>query len=223
VPITTKIDLTPFSFTPTESRVYGVLLDLGPSTGYAVAGAAGFARANTYAALEGLVRRGAAHRSEGRPVRYRAADPNALVLLLAGEQGERLERLSRALASLGGPADAVTKSLDGARAIANVIHQVVARASLRVDGVIAAGLWGPTLPAWRRAATRAKLQIRVAGDVADTEGLASPGAPPDTPTMLLVDDAYTVVAAELGGRLLGMWSGDPLVAILSRLALGVTP
>lgn len=202
--------------------MYGVLLKLGPSTGYAVAGAAGYARANTYAALEGLVRRGAAHRSEGRPVRYRAADPNALVLLLAGEQGEQLERLSRALVSLGGPADAVTKTLDGARAIANVIQQMVARASLRVDGVIAAGLWGPTLPAWRRAATRARLQIRVAGEVADTEGLASAGAPGDAPTLLLVDNAYTLVAADLGGKLLGMWSGDPLVAMLSGLALGAS-
>lgn len=202
--------------------MYGVLLELGPSTGYAVAGAAGFARANTYAALEGLVRRGAAHRSDGRPVRYRAADPNTLVLLLAGEQGERLERLSRALASLGGPADAVTKTLDGARAIANIIQQMVARASVRVDGVIAAELWGATLPAWRRAASRARLQVRVAGGVADTEGLATAGASRDTPTMLLVDDAYTLVAAELDGRLLGMWSGDPLVAVLSRLALAAT-
>lgn len=202
--------------------MYGALLDLGPSTGYAVAGLAGLARANTYAALDGLVRRGAAHRSEGRPARYRAADPTALVLLLAGEQGERLERLSRALAARGGPADTVTKTLDGARAIANVIQQMVARASLRVDGVISAALWGPTLPAWRRAATRARLQIRVAGEVEDTEGLATAGEPPDTPTMLLVDDTYTLVAAELGGRLVGTWSGDPLVAVLSRLALGTS-
>lgn len=199
--------------------MYGVLLELGPSTGYAVASASGYARANTYAALEGLVRRGAAHRSPGRPTRYRAADPNALVSLLAGEQGERLERLSQALASLGGPADAVTRTLDGARAIANVVHQMVARATLRVEGVIAAELWRPTLPAWRRAATRATLQVRVAGEVPETEGLATDGAPPDTPTMLLVDDVYTLVAAEHGGRLVGLWSGDPLVAVLSRLAL----
>lgn len=202
--------------------MYGVLLELGPATGYAVAGASGYARANTYAALEGLVRRGAARRSEGRPARYRAADPNALLVLLAAEQGERLERLERTLVSLGGPADAVTKTLDGARAVANVIQQLVARANRQVDGVIAAGLWGPTLPAWRRAATRATLRIRVAGDVQDTESLATAGAPVDTPTMLLVDDTYTLVAAEQGGRIAGLWSGDPLVAILCRLALGAS-
>ena len=41
------IDLTPFGFTPTESRIYQVLLEGGPGTGYAIAQAAGLARANT--------------------------------------------------------------------------------------------------------------------------------------------------------------------------------
>ena len=31
------LDLTPFGFTPTESSIYETLLDLGPSSGYAVA------------------------------------------------------------------------------------------------------------------------------------------------------------------------------------------
>jgi sugar-specific transcriptional regulator TrmB len=202
--------------------VYGVLLGLGPSTGYVVAREAGFARANTYGALDSLVRRGAAHRAPGRPARYRAAEPNGLLLLLAAEQGERLERLSRSLAALGGPPDPVTKPLDGLRAVANAVHQVVARASHRVHGVIAAELWRPTLPAWRRAATQATLEVRVAGDVDETDGLATPGAPPDHPTLLLVDGAYTVVAAARGGALAGFWSGDPLVATVARYALGAT-
>ena len=46
-----RIDLTPFGFTPTESLVYEVLLTGGPGTGYAVARAAGLARANAYSAL----------------------------------------------------------------------------------------------------------------------------------------------------------------------------
>jgi hypothetical protein len=168
-----------------------------------------------------LAHRGAAHRSGGRPARYRAADPTALVALLAGEQGERLERLSRALGSLGGSADPLTRTLEGARPVANVVQQLVARATQRVDGVIAAELWHPTLPAWRRAATRAALQIRVAGEAAETEGLATPGAPAGHPTMLLVDGIYSLVAAERDGTLVGLWSGDPLVAVLARAALGV--
>src|ERR687891_554380 len=54
------VDLTPFGFTPTESLVYTALLRLGPSTGYAVARRARVARANAYAALEGLVEEGLA-------------------------------------------------------------------------------------------------------------------------------------------------------------------
>jgi len=52
------LDLTTFGFTPTESLIYEVLLRGGPGTGYAVARAAGLARANAYGALEGLVQKG---------------------------------------------------------------------------------------------------------------------------------------------------------------------
>src|SRR4051812_33750072 len=65
------IDLTPFGFTPTESLIYEVLLRGGPGTGYTVARAAGLARANVYAALEGLVGKGAARVGEGRPKQFR--------------------------------------------------------------------------------------------------------------------------------------------------------
>jgi sugar-specific transcriptional regulator TrmB len=188
-----------------------------------VAREAGYARANAYAALESLVRRGAAYRAAGRPARYRAADPNGLVLLLAAEQGERLERLSTAVADLGGQPDPVTKALDGLRAITNVVQQVVARASRRVDGVIAAELWRPTLPAWRRAAAQAVLEVRVAGEVEETEGLATLGAPAGHPTILLVDGAYTLAAVARSGTHVGLWSGDPLVATLAAYALRAAP
>src|SRR5947199_9082618 len=91
------VDLTPFGFTPTESQVYGALLRLGPSTGYALAHATRVARANTYGALEGLASRAAAIRLPGRPARYRAVDPRALVAQLAAEQGQAPDRLSPAL------------------------------------------------------------------------------------------------------------------------------
>src|SRR5258708_9394861 len=86
-------DLTPFGFTATESRVYGALLRLGPSTGYAVAHRSRLARANSYGALEGLVTRRAATRLPGRPARYRATHPQALLAQLAPAQGEALKRL----------------------------------------------------------------------------------------------------------------------------------
>ncbi len=88
------LDLTPFGFTPTESLVYEVLLTGGPGTGYAIARTAGLARANAYAALEGLVGKGAARAEEGRPKRYRPEPPTeALTSPMMSER--RLSRTAR--------------------------------------------------------------------------------------------------------------------------------
>src|SRR2546421_9605039 len=157
-------DLTPFGFTTTESLVYRTLLRLGPATGYAVARAARLARANAYGALDGLVTRGAAARLPGRPARYRPADPPALLAQIAAAHGEALDRLSSALADAARSSEPDTKTLAGARAVANVVLQLVARAERRVEGVLAAELWRATLPAWRRAAARAQVELRIAGD-----------------------------------------------------------
>ena len=200
--------------------MYRTLLELGPSTGYAVAQAAGYARANTYAALQGLLHRGAARRSDGSPARYRGTDPQTLVVQLAAEQGERLERLSRALADLHRPVEPVTRTAEGSRAIANVIQQIVARASRRVEGVVAAELWGPTLPAWRHAAHRARLQVRISGDAEDPEGLAAGHIEAGAPTMLVVDDQLTLAATGSGAAMTSVWSGHPLIVLLARTNLG---
>src|SRR5438445_2601558 len=144
-----ELDLTPFGFTATESLAYAALLRLGPSACHAVAHATGEALANTYCSLEGLVNRTAALRLPGRPVRYRATDPAALIAQLAAEQGGALDRLSRSLrdADRSGPE---TRTVTGERAVANLIMQVVARAGRRAEGVLSAELLRPTLPGWRR-------------------------------------------------------------------------
>src|SRR2546429_4876349 len=113
----TTVDLTPFGFTATESAVYAALLRLGPATGYGVGRATRLARANAYAALEGLVTRGAAQRAAGRPAHYRPADPRALLARLAAEQGEALDRLSRALQDASHPAVPETRIVAAARAL----------------------------------------------------------------------------------------------------------
>jgi sugar-specific transcriptional regulator TrmB len=217
----TTADLAPFGFTATESLVYGALLRLGPSTGYGIAHATRVARANTYHALEGLAGRAAAVRLAGRPARYRAADPRALLAQLAAEQGDALDRLSRALREASTPAEPDTRSISGARALANVILQLVARAERRVEGVLASELVRPTLPAWRRARERATLALRVAGDVpAEAQALGAESAPAETPTLLLIDAAHVVVANGNGEAATGIWSSHPALAALVRLALG---
>lgn len=215
-----EIDLTPFAFTPTESQVYGALLRLGPSTGYAVAHATRVARANAYGALEGLVGRTAAIRLAGRPVRYRAADPRALLAQLAAQQGEALDRLSAALGDAVGPGEPDTRSVTGTRALANLIMQLVARAERRVEGVLAAELLRPTLPAWRRAKERAVLELRVAGEVPPELGSLVGGAvSAEAPTILLIDDAQVVVATGKEELAAGVWSSHPAITALARAAL----
>src|SRR5205823_226341 len=193
------VDLTPFGFTPTESQVYGALLRLGPSTGYALAHATRVARANTYGALEGLAGRAAAIRLPGRPARYRAVDPRALIAQLAAEQGQALDRLSQALRDSSEPVEPESRAAAGARAAANLVMQLVARAGQRVEGVLAAELLRPSLPAWRRARERATLELRVAGEVPVEAGsLVAGSVPPETPTVLPIDDAHAVVASGAG-------------------------
>lgn len=217
------LDLTPFGFTPTESLVYATLLRLGPSTGYAVARGARLARANAYGALEGLVSHGAATRTPppSRPARYRPIDPQALVALLATRQGEALDRLGREVRDLSRPGESVTREVAGSRAVANLVTQLVARAERSVVGVMALELWRPTLPAWRRAAERATLNVRVRGGLPpDAPSWLEP-APEDAPaaTVLLIDDTQLVMTTGDGEAIAGLWTSHPLIVLLVRRAL----
>jgi len=217
-------ELMPFGFTATESLVYSTLLRLGPATGYAVARAVRLARANAYGALDGLVSRGAAVRIPGRPTRYRPADPQALLAQITAAHGEALDRLSRALADAARSTEPETKTLAGARAVANVVLQLVARAERRVEGVLAAELWRATLPAWRRAAARAQVELRIAGD-APTEApeLVVGTTPPDHPTVLVIDNTQTLAAVGSADGLAAVWTSHPAIVALARRALGGAP
>lgn len=213
------IDLTPFGFTPTESLAYGALLKLGPVTGYAVARVARLARANAYGALEGLVTRGAATRSTTRPALYRSVEPTALLVQLAAAQGEALDRLAQSLRRAAAPGEPTTQEVVGGRAVVNVLMQLVARAETSVRGVVDGELWRPALPAWRRAAARAALAVRLAGTADDPDGLSAGGAPEGTPTMLIVDDAHALFASGSGDETQALWSSHPLIVTLARAAI----
>lgn len=213
------IDLTPFGFTPTESLVYASLLRLGPSTGYAVARACRLARANAYAALEGLVSRGAASSTGGRPAQFRPADPSSLVARVAASQGQALDRLSRALEGAGGGSEPTIHAAEGLRGTVNALQQLVARAERSVKGIVAEELWRPSLPAWRRAAARATLDVRVAGETEDPESLAKGTVPADSPTILLIDEVRVFSASGSGDLLEAIWSAHPLIVQVGRAAV----
>jgi sugar-specific transcriptional regulator TrmB len=212
------VDLTPFGFTGTESAVYAALLRSGPATGYAVAQTVGLARANVYAALSGLVARQAAALLPGRPARYRPVDPQTLVTQLAAQQAVALERLELSLRETrAAPAEAIHE-VTGARPLANVVIQLVARAERSVEGVIDRDVFRATGPAWRRAAGRATLAVRSAA-VDDGSGVLSGTAPADSGTLLVVDGSLAVVATGAGEEARGIWGDHPLMVSLARRAL----
>jgi hypothetical protein len=150
-------------------------------------------------------------------------DPQALLAHLATLQGEALDRLTRALRDASHPGEPATREVGGARAVANLILQLVARAERRVEGVLAAELWRPTLPAWRHAARSggASVELRIAGDVpTGAEGIVSGSVAGDAPTILVVDEAQLVVTTGAGESIAGVWSSHPLIVMLARKALG---
>ena len=108
----------------------------------------------------------------------------------------------------------------------NLVLQLVARAERRVEGVLAGELWRPTLPAWRRVAGRAAVELRLAGageEVEEVEGLEVAHVAADSPTILLIDDAQTVAASGAGEDCSGIWSSHPAIAALARAALRSFP
>jgi hypothetical protein len=109
--------------------------------------------------------------------------------------------------------------VEGARAVANVVMQLVARAETSVAGVVAAELWRPSLPAWRRAAARATLTVRIAGEAEDPDGLSAGTVDAGTPTVLVVDGAHALTAGGSGDAARGLWSSHPLIVTLAAAAI----
>ena len=170
-----------------------------------------------------MVKHGAAARTPApaRPVRYRPTDPQALLAQLATLQGEALDRLGQELRGLSLPVDPITREIAGSRAVANLVVQLVARAERSVEGVMAAELWRPTLPAWRRAGERAQLDVALLGEPPPDAPPWLKHAPENAPnvTMLIIDESQLVLTSGAGDGIAGLWSSHPLILLIGRRAL----
>jgi hypothetical protein len=148
---TNDIDLTPFGFTPTETRVYNALLELGPSGGYAVAQYVGVARANTYQAIAALVTKGAVTRISEDPIRVRALRPDSLLALVASRRGDELTALDEQIRRRGR-----VEATDGLVPISSTrsLNETATRLIVREEGLISAvaptTFFAATTPAWRK-------------------------------------------------------------------------
>lgn len=213
----TAIDLTPFGFTPTESLIYEVLLTSGPGTGYTIAREAGLARANVYAALEGLVSKGAARVEDGRPRRFRPEPPSTLLARLTDRQGDAIDRLSAALATLAAPTTATLVELTSSRGAVQLMGHEIARAERSVD-LLAPPDGCLALAPQLRLAVSAQLAVSVASTATVPLGtivvdVVSPGSWPGEPVIMVVDSRAAVIGSRDTDRFTGHWgSGDAFVA-----------
>jgi sugar-specific transcriptional regulator TrmB len=219
-----RIDLTRFGFTPTESLVYEVLLRRGPGTGYALARAAGLARANAYSALEGLVAKGAARVEGGRPKQYRPEAPASLIARISNDHGLAVERLSSELESLSVPETPTVVEIESSRAMLQLITHDVARATRSVSLLAPPDAYPLLAPALRRpVAAEIPVSLYSTGPV--DLGFAPVGVVPDghgwpgMPIIAVVDDRSALLGSRKGTEVRGHWSTAPSFVAAARLAL----
>jgi sugar-specific transcriptional regulator TrmB len=219
------IDLTPFGFTPTEGLVYRVLLTGGPGTGYAIARAAGLARANAYSALEGLVAKGAARVDGGRPKRYRPEAPAAVIARISNDHGRAVERLSRELETAAVPETETLVELGSSRALLQLMTHDIARAGRSVALLAPPDAYPLLAPALRRPyAAGVPLRLAATGPVelgfVPVEAVpADAHTWPGMPVILVVDDRSAILASRNGNEVRGHWSTAPAFVAAARLAL----
>jgi sugar-specific transcriptional regulator TrmB len=208
------VDLTPFGFTPTESRVYEVLLSGGPGTGYAIARSAGLARANTYSALEGLVSKGAARAEPGEPRRFRAVPPAGVLARVATAQGDALDRLSRALEGFGAADSPAVVELTTPRGALQLLTQEIGRAQRTVLLAAPTEAYPLLVPALRRAVSAGLETVLLAEaplelPFVQVAELAADVVWPGLPLIAVMDDRSAVLAARDGMDVHGHWSSAP--------------
>jgi sugar-specific transcriptional regulator TrmB len=219
-----EIDLTPFGFTPTESRVYEVLLSQGAGTGYAVARSAGLARANAYSALEGLVTKGAARAEERSPKIYQAEPPGAVLARVTNAQGDALEHLAMTLKGFGAPASPTLVELSSPKAVLQLLTQEIGRAETSVWLHAPAEAYPILAPVIRRA-LGARLDLVLLAEAVLGLGFVevAAGRPlpdwPGVPILGLFDSARAIIATREGAAVHGHWSSAPTFLAAARITL----
>jgi sugar-specific transcriptional regulator TrmB len=218
-------DLTPFGFTPTENLAYGALVELGPSSGYAVAKHLSIARANGYQALDGLVTKGAAVQILTAPKRYRAIQPKALLTQILDAEARKLDRFERQVLALPEGGAAAVVRVEGLRAAREISIRAIVRAVGPARCVAPPAELQFLAPAFRaRAAAGRTTEIWSLGSppAVDTPlaGSADPARAAALfggPVLLLVaDGALSVTAAD---EIDGYWTSHPLLVGLTEAGI----
>lgn len=217
--------LEPFGFTPTETKVYVALLTAGPATGYGVARAAGLARANTYQALDGLVRRGAARRTATKPARFIAVPATTLIVELERASRRSLMELEAQLKqlALSGPVEdrpdpeAIT---DVSSLLIRAGHCITAA---KEDVLVVLGPWASTLyPALEHLAAR-RVTLRALALGAPAPRGAAVRSVPEKELIAYWGGRPLLVVADHAASVCGIIGADGSALGLATRSAGVVP
>lgn len=217
-------------FSGYEAKAYTALLARGGAlNGYEIAKQSGVPRSTVYETLSKLVARGAAFEVEGshQGVLYTALPWDSLLRRLRGERDRTLQGLEEVLPLLG------------AGASARMVHRVaghddVVARSLDVIASAQRSLWlsiwpqqaAEVGPAVHDAASRGVEVFVIAyGDVGDLPGSVHQHrfSPPDVVearlqcriSIAVADHVQAVIAGSTSNDDWGIWSDDPIVALLA--------
>jgi predicted transcriptional regulator len=219
------LDLTPFGFTPTETAAYIALLEAGPSSGYAIAKRLSVARANAYDALNGLVRKDAAHVAEGTPALYRAVQPQAVLARIVRDTSASLAALERQIDMLSPAEEPGTVAFMGGAEFGGILLRLAVREPGPVRFLASTRDLVETIPVWRaRAAHDRPSEIWCVGVAPEHFPVGIAGSvDPDSVRRILGEDltiALTPSAVVLGrsgsNGPIGLWTSDPTLISCAR-------
>ena len=205
-------------------------MELGPSSGYALAKALSIARANAYQALNGLVAKGGAIRIHEEPQRYRAERPDAMLARIVAAESRKLDALERQVTEVGAHTGAPVVPIEGRRGLVNTALRTVARAPdvtlLGPEDLVAA-----LGPAWRRrSAENMPSEVWVVGKGEETAGnlpvLVTGFVDPGRINEFFGSEAFVLLASDVGivarvgkGEVGGYWTTDITMVGVIRAAM----
>lgn len=126
-------DMQRLGFSEYEARTYFSLLQANPATAYEISKNSGLPRANTYGALENLVKKAAVQPISENPVRYSPVQPEVLLERLSSDVSKICGRLKEKLQGIEiGQRSDVVWSLDGQEQIEKKINDLIDSATKHV-------------------------------------------------------------------------------------------
>ncbi len=148
-------DLQALGFGEYEARAYIALFKVQPATAYEVSKAADLPKANSYAVLESLSKKGAVQPISEGPVRFVAVAPAILFDRIAAATERRCNRLAKAFPKISHSVDQeYVWSVNGAEALRAKVDEIIDAATSHIWIKTADTLLEPHRPALLRAAKR---------------------------------------------------------------------